>query len=149
MYQKLPAPKDTTSGPFLTSTNFETCWSVIGRHGRSRRQGPLSEGHRLPAGTSGGVFDISAVDPNLRPIVHRNRPATSPFVTGDSSARSENRQRIERRPCSLFDAQRRSREKKFVTVQPPRLLDRSLEIEIIENVYAHRDQRQPMQRIWY
>src|SRR5258708_4431295 len=68
-----------------------------------------------------------------------------PFRDGrDSSASSENRQWIERRSCSFFDAQRRSREQKFVTVQPPRLLDRSLEIEIIENVYAHRDQRQPM-----
>src|SRR5262245_53335271 len=65
----------------------------------------------------------------------------------DSSANSENRQRIERRSCSFFDAQRRSREQKFVTVQPPRLLDRSLEIEIVENVDPHRDQRQPMQRI--
>ena len=68
-----------------------------------------------------------------------------PFRDGcDSSASSENRQWIERRSCSFFDAQRRSREQKFVAVQPPRLLDRSLEIEIIENVYAHRDQRQPM-----
>src|SRR6266481_5062452 len=65
----------------------------------------------------------------------------------DSSASSENRQWIERRSCSFFDAQRRSREQKFVTVQPPRLLDRSLEIEIVENVDPHRDQRQPMQRI--
>jgi hypothetical protein len=32
--------------------------------------------------------------------------------------------------------------------KPCHLLDRSLEIEIIENVYAHRDQREPMQRIW-
>src|SRR5262249_43757215 len=47
-----------------------------------------------------------------------------------------------------FDAQRRSREQKLETIKPPRLLDRSLEIEIIENVYAHRDQRQPMQRVW-
>src|SRR6266481_6112859 len=66
----------------------------------------------------------------------------------DSSASSENRQWIERRSCSFFDAQRRSREQKLETIKPPRLLDRSLEIEIIENVYAHRDQRQPMQRIW-
>jgi hypothetical protein len=56
-----------------------------------------------------------------------------------SSARSENRQGIERRSCSFFDAQRRSREQKLETIKPPRLLDRSLEIEIIENVYAHRD----------
>src|SRR6266481_8229830 len=66
----------------------------------------------------------------------------------DSSASSENRQWIERRSCSFFDAQRRSREQKLETIKPPRLLDRSLEIEIIENVYAHRDQRQSMQRIW-
>jgi hypothetical protein len=41
-----------------------------------------------------------------------------------------------------------SREQKLETIKPPRLLDRSLEIEIIEDVYAHRDQRQAMQRIW-
>src|SRR5258708_40259071 len=72
-----------------------------------------------------------------------------PFRGGcHSSASSENRQWIERRSCSLFDAQRRSREQKLETIEPPRLLDRSLEIEIIEDVYTHRDQRQPMQRIW-
>ena len=52
---------------------------------------------------------------------------------------SEDRQWIERRSCSFFDAQRRSREQKLETIKPPRLLDCSLEIEIIENVYAHRD----------
>ena len=52
----------------------------------------------------------------------------------DSSASSENRQWIERRSCSFFDAQRCSRKQKLVTIKPPRLLDRSLEIEIIENV---------------
>jgi hypothetical protein len=68
-----------------------------------------------------------------------------PFRNGyDSSSGSENRQRIERRSCSFFDAQRRSGEQKLETIKAPRLLDRSLEIEIIENVYAHRDQRQPM-----
>src|SRR5258705_959322 len=66
----------------------------------------------------------------------------------DSFASSENRQWIERRSCSFFDSQRRSREQKFVTIEPPRLLDRSLEIAVVENVYAHRDQRQAMQRIW-
>src|SRR5882757_1467337 len=88
-------------------------------------------------------------DPKLPPTVHRGSLTTSLFRDGcNSSASSENRQWIERRSCSFFDAQGRSREQKFVTIQPPRLLDRSLEIEIIENVYAHRDQRQPMQRIW-
>jgi hypothetical protein len=45
---------------------------------------------------------------------------------------SENRQRIERRSCSFFDAQRRSGEQKLETIKAPRLLDRSLEIEITE-----------------
>src|SRR5882672_850858 len=85
----------------------------------------------------------------MPPTVHRSSLTTSLFRDGcDSSASSENRQWIERRSCSFFDAQRRSREQKLETIKPPRLLDRSLEIEIIENVYAHRDQRQPMQRIW-
>src|SRR6516164_7912695 len=89
-------------------------------------------------------------DGNLTRTCHRLYIAASPprpFRDGcDSSASSENRQWIERRSCSFFDAQRRSREQKLETIKPPRLLDRSLEIEIIENVYAHRDQRQPMQR---
>jgi hypothetical protein len=84
---------------------------------------------------------------NLPPTNHRSRPATSGDGC-DSSAGSENRQGIERRPRPFFDAQRRSREQKLETIKPPRLLDRALEIEIIENVYAHRDQRQPVQRIW-
>ena len=67
----------------------------------------------------------------------------------DCFAILENRQWIERRSGSVFDSQRRSREQEFVSVEPPRLLDRALEIEIVENVYAHRDQRQAMQRIWH
>src|SRR5215470_2643259 len=95
-----------------------------------------------------GMVITGEIGPNLPPTVHRSSPPR-PFRNGyDSSASSENRQRIERRSCSFFDAQRRSREQKLETIKPPRLLDRSLEIEIIENVYAHRDQRQPMQRIW-
>src|SRR5467141_2479104 len=86
-------------------------------------------------------------DPKLPPTVHRGSLTTSLFRDGcNSSASSENRQWIERRSCSFFDAQRRSREQKFVTVQPPRLLDRSLEIEIIENVYAHRGNYSPSVR---
>src|SRR5207248_3897447 len=44
----------------------------------------------------------------------------------------ENRQRIERRACSLVDPQRRCREQKFVTIQPRCLPNGSFEIEVVE-----------------
>ena len=51
----------------------------------------------------------ASFDPNLPPTAHLSSPATSLFRgVCDSSASSENRQWIERRSCSFFDAQRRS-----------------------------------------
>ena len=73
------------------------------------------------------------------PLPHRPGAMISLKIARQRPARSENRQWIERRSCPFFDSQRRSREQKFVTIEPPRLLDRSLEIEIVENVDAHRD----------
>src|ERR1700692_819071 len=49
---------------------------------------------------------------------------------------SEERQRMEGRACSLLDPQGRSCEQELVTIQAPRLLNGSFEIQIIENAHA-------------
>ena len=60
---------------------------------------------------------------------------------------SEDRQRIKRRTRSQGDPQRGSREQKLIAIQLPRMLDGSLEIQIIENAHAHRYERQAMKRV--
>jgi hypothetical protein len=70
----------------------------------------------------------------------------------DPFASSENRHWIERRSCTFSDSQRRSREQKFVPIQPPRLLERSLEIETVKmlapallgSTQRRRDSRQTL-----
>src|SRR6185369_14063969 len=59
---------------------------------------------------------------------------------------SEDRQWIKRRTRSQRDPQWGSREQKFIAIQLPRMLDGSFEIKIVENVDAHRGQRQFMKR---
>ena len=86
-----------------------------------------------------------AHDPNQGE--HRKEPTsiTHSFLQrGHPQADSEDSQWIKWRSCSFIDPQRRSREQKLVTIQPPGLLDRSFEIKIVENGNSHRDQCQSM-----
>ena len=55
--------------------------------------------------------------------------------------RSEDCQRIKRRTRSQRNPDRGSREQKLIAIHLPRMLDGSFEIEIVENVDAHRCQR--------
>ena len=55
---------------------------------------------------------------------------------------SKDRQRMQRRSRAKFDSQRRSRKQELATIQAPSLFGGSFEVEIIENAYAHRNQRQ-------
>ena len=94
----------------------------------------------------GARHDLSGIEPAARR--RRSSPGPSYRDGQDAPAKLENGQRIERRSGFLFDAQRRGREQKLEAIEPPRLLDRSLEVEIVENIDTHRDQRRPVQRIW-
>src|SRR5215471_568366 len=148
------------ASPMRPSTHGSAfCGSIQGQGSvplasRSNRSAMVRSARCRPARNTQAVCPtVSAMtvpSATSRSIAVRTKSrGTCPFRDDrDSSASSENRQWIERRSCSFFDAQRRSSEQKLETIKPPRLLDRSLEIEIVENVYAHRDQRQSMQRIW-
>src|SRR3979411_3358496 len=59
----------------------------------------------------------------------------------------KNRQRVERRSSSLLDPKRRGDEEKLIPIESARLLRRAFKVKIVENIHAHRDERESMERI--
>ena len=79
------------------------------------------------------------------PGIPRHRSATCARTsTSGGPSRLENRERIERRSRALLDAERRGHEQELVAIQPSRLFDGSLDIEVVEDADTHSHERQLM-----
>src|SRR5262249_32807902 len=78
-----------------------------------------------------------------------SRPNSGPPALRKAAGRrwrSEDGDRIERRPGSLLNLKRRGREQEFVPAEPLCRLRHTLQIEIVEDVDAERHERQLVDR---
>src|SRR6202022_3201815 len=111
------------------------------------------------AGATGAFCAIAAVEPMTTAAAMAASLTTADLKSGTRrmmeltanlpvlcKLRSEDRERIERRAGAFLDQQRRGREHELVAVQPSGGLDRPLEIEVVEDVDAERDERELMDR---